>query len=136
MSYNFTPTNANALTVIYGIEDTLATDDSAWILQDVNVTTDINSIQIPDQRGRIAQVRDRKKHWSVSFTAIGPEPTTDGDDADTPFKLGTSYTFSGITGVIMSVEKRSTYNDTAKWSVTMDCYEDASYKVLTESTGS
>lgn len=128
MPYNFTPSNANALTVIYGIEDTL----EDYILQDVNVTTEINSIQIPDQRGRIAQVRDRKKHWSVSFTAIGEEPTGEND----PFVVGNSISFgtspNTVTGVVVSVEKRSTYNDTAKWSVTMDCYEDATYKTLTE----
>lgn len=125
MSYSFTPATATSMTVIYGIEDELAD----YILQDVTVSKEINSVQIPDQRGRIAQIRDRQKHWSISFTAIGPEP----DGSTAPFKVGDSYTFDNVTGVVMSVEKRSTYNDTAKWSVTMDCYEDATYSELTES---
>ena len=120
MSYTFTPSDpsASAATVIYGVQDAL----TGYILQDVNVNEEILSVQIPDQEGAIAQIKDMQKHWTVSFTAIGPDTQ--------PATVGASFTFGTYTGIVNSCERRSTYNDTAKWSITMDCYESASYGPL------
>lgn len=120
MSYTFKPSDpsASAATVIYGVQDAL----SGYILQDVNVNEEILSVQIPDQEGAIAQIKDMQKHWTVSFTAIGPDTA--------PATVGASFTFGTYTGMVNSCERRSTYNDTAKWSITMDCYDSASYGPL------
>ena len=121
MAYTFVPSTAAsaiAPTVIYGVEDTL----SGYILQDINVTEDINTVQIPDQKGAIAQVRGFQKHWNISFTAIGPNSAPGGG-------AGSTITFTTSTGsfkaFVQSCERRATYNDTQKWSVTMEAWEDA-----------
>ena len=121
MAYTFTP-NPVPTTIIYGVQDAL----TGYILQDVNVNEEILSVQIPDQEGAIAQIKDMQKHWTVSFTAIGPNTA--------PATVGTSFTFGTYTGMVNSCERRSTYNDTAKWSITMDCYDGASYGPLHPNT--
>lgn len=124
MSYQFTPNDpsASAATITYGVQDAL----SGYILQDVNVNEEILSIQIPDQEGAIAQIKDMQKHWTVSFTAIGPDTQ--------PATVGESFTFgtppNQYIGMVNSCERRATYNDTAKWTITMDCYDSASYGPL------
>ena len=122
MAYNFVPSTAAssiASTVVYGVEDTL----SGYILQDINVTEDVNTVQIPDQQGAIAQVRGMQKHWNISFTAIGNNNTPPGSGA------GSTITFTTATGsfkaFVQSCERRATYNDTQKWAVTMEAWEDA-----------
>lgn len=120
MAYTFTPSTATTIaqTVVYGIADTLAD----YILQDINVTEDVNTIQIPDQKGAIAQVRGMQKHWNISFTAIGPNTAPGGG-------AGSTITFTTATGsfkaFVQSAERRATYNDTQKWAVTMEAWEDA-----------
>lgn len=120
MAYTFTPSTATTIaqTVVYGIADELAN----YILQDINVTEDVNSIQIPDQQGAIAQVRGMQKHWNISFTAIGPNTAPGGG-------AGSTITFTTATGsfkaFVQSAERRATYNDTQKWAVTMEAWEDA-----------
>lgn len=123
MAYNFVPSNAAseiASKVVYGVQDQL----SGYILQDINVNEDINTVQIPDQQGAIAQVRGFQKHWNISFTAIGNEMTAPGGGA------GEVITFSTADGrsfnaFVQSCERRATYNDTQKWAVTMEAWEKA-----------
>lgn len=116
MAYTFVPSAAattTAATVIYGVQD-LLTD---YILQDVTVTQDTNSIQIPDQQGAIAQIRPMQGHWTMSFTAIGP--------ATAPATVGETKTISNIVYYVNSCERRATYNDTQKWAVQMEAWEGA-----------
>ena len=123
MAYNFVPEKAAsdiASTVVYGVQDQL----SGYILQDINVNEDINTVQIPDQQGAIAQVRGFQKHWNISFTAIGQGMDAPGGGA------GEVITFTTATGTsfqafVQSCERRATYNDTQKWAVTMEAWEDA-----------
>lgn len=122
MAYTFVPSTAAsaiASTVVYGVEDTLAN----YILQDITVTEDINTVQIPDQQGAVAQIRGFQKHWNISFTAIGNNSTAPGGGA------GETITFTTATGTfkafIQSCERRATYNDTQKWAVTMEAWESA-----------
>lgn len=122
MAYTFVPSTAAstiAATVVYGIQDELAN----YILQDISVSEDINTVQIPDQQGAIAQVRGFQKHWTITFTAIGNNNTAPGGGA------GEVITFTTATGsfkaFVQSAERRATYNDTQKWSVTMEAWEDA-----------
>ena len=120
MAYTFVPSTATTIaqTVVYGIADEL----KDYILQDINVTEDVNTIQIPDQQGAIAQVRGMQKHWNISFTAIGPNTAPGGG-------AGSTITFTTATGsfkaFVQSAERRATYNDTQKWSVTMEAWENA-----------
>jgi len=123
MAYTFVPSDAAtdiASTVVYGVQDQL----SGYILQDINVTEDVNTVQIPDQQGAIAQVRAFQKHWNISFTAIGQGMTAPGEGA------GKVITFSTADGrsfnaFVQSCERRATYNDTQKWAVTMEAWEKA-----------
>jgi len=123
MAYTFVPDKAAtdiASTVIYGVADVL----SGYILQDINVTEDVNTVQIPDQQGAIAQVRAFQKHWNISFTAIGNNNTAPGKGAGSvvSFTTADNKTFKAF---VQSCERRATYNDTQKWAVTMEAWEDA-----------
>ena len=118
MAYTFTPSGASSTTVIYGVAETLEN----YIIQDLSVNEDVATVQIPDQKGAIAQIKSMQHHWTITFTAIGPDTA--------PATVGASKEVAGITGMVMSCERRSTYNDTAKWSITMDCYDGASYGPL------
>lgn len=123
MAYNFVPISAAtdiASTVVYGVQDTL----DNYILQDINVTEDVNTVQIPDQQGAIAQIRGFQKHWNISFTAIGNGMTPPASGAGNPISFTTAdnKTFRAF---IQSCERRATYNDTQKWAVTMEAWEGA-----------
>lgn len=111
MPYNFVPDNATSLCVVYGIEDGL----SDYILQDVNVHEDVITVQIPDQKGAIAQVFPFQHHWTVSFTAIGK--------GEAPVTVGDTQEIGGINYYVQTCERRATYNDTQKWSVTMEAWD-------------
>lgn len=113
-SYNFWPGGADATAqdVVYGVQQTL----TGYILQDLTITEDVNTVQIPDQTGDIAQVISLQKHWNISFTAIGPNTA--------PLDIGTRTfpTTNGLKYHVNSVERRATYNDTQKWAVTMEAW--------------
>lgn len=114
-AYNFWPNGADdvAQLVVYGVQDTL----SGYILQDVTITEDVNTVQIPDQTGDIAQVISLQRHWTISFTAIGPNTI--------PLNIGTQQFTHGSDTLyyhVNSVERRATYNDTQKWAVTMEAW--------------
>ena len=113
MSYTFKPSTANTLSVVYGIEDDLPN----YILQNVNVSEDVNTVQIADQKGAIAQVLPFQHHWTVSFTAIGK--------GDAPVTVGDTQTIGGIKYYVQSCERSATYNDTQKWSVQMEAWDGA-----------
>ena len=124
--YDLKPSGAGELEVIYGIEQEL-TD---YILQDVTITEDVNTVQIPDQKGAIAQIKSMQHHWTISFTAIGK--------GDKPLDLGAQQfpADSGIYYHVNSCERRATYNDTQKWSVTMEAWEKAvAYPTIDSTTG-
>ena len=114
MAYTFTPSAASTISVVYGIEDLL----DNFILQDLNVTEDMNSYQIPDQKGAIAQIHNLQKHWTLSLTAIGGSVAPAGG-------AGSVTTIGGITYYIQSCERRATYNDTQKWALQLEAWESA-----------
>lgn len=107
-------TIASQVEVVYGIEETL----TGYILQDLNITKDVSSYQIPDQHGDIAQVHNLQKHWTVSLTAIGPNSAPAGG-------AGNTFTMGGIKYYIQSCERRATYNDTQKWALQVEAWQDA-----------
>ena len=113
MSYTFAPSTAGNTAVIYGVEETL----SGYILQDFNVNEDVNTVQIPDQKGAIAQVFPLQHHWTLSFTAIG--------SGTAPVTVGSTLKPEGqdITYYVNSCERRATYNDTQKWSVQLEAWD-------------
>ena len=119
MAQTFTPATATTMNVVYGVLDTI--DD--YIIQDLSVNEDVNTVQINDQLGQIAQVHPRQLHWTISFTAIGPEP-----DGEFPFTEGATAQFPSDTGPyyrVNTVEKRATYNDTQKLAITMEAWDGA-----------
>lgn len=130
MAYTLNPEAAGTLEVVYGIDQTL-TD---YVLQDVTVTEDVNTVQIPDQKGAIAQIKSMQHHWTISFTAIGK--------GDAPFSgnLGAQQFSPDGTNTyyyhVNSCERRATYNDTQKWSVTMEAWDGAyAYPTIDATTG-
>lgn len=124
--YTLKPSSAGIIGVIYGINQELAD----YILQDVTITEDVNTVQIPDQKGAIAQIKSMQHHWTISFTAIGPNTA--------PLSLGAQEfpDDSGIYYHVNSCERRATYNDTQKWSVTMEAWDGAvAYATVDATTG-
>lgn len=123
MAFQFTPTNANSLSVSYGVDHLF----DGYIVQDETITENVDSIQIPDQKGKVAQVWGIQRRWSCSFTLVGPT-------SQVPTHAGATYQWYHpgddvkYNYFVQSCELRNTYNDTSKWSIQMDCYQDATYK--------
>lgn len=113
MAYTFKPTDATTISVVYGVEDAL----TGYIIQDINVSEDVNTVQIPDQKGAIAQILPFQHHYTVSFTAIGPNTA--------PATVGSTLTIGGIVYYVNSCERRANYNDTQKWGVQMEAWQGA-----------
>lgn len=127
MAFAFTPSNASSLSVSYGIDHLF----DGYIVQDETLNESVDSIQIPDQKGKVAQIWGIQRKWTASFTLVGPTSAV-------PTHAGATYQWyrpgdgAKYNYFVQSCELRNTYNDTSKWSVQMDCYQDATY---TDNTG-
>jgi hypothetical protein len=118
-TFEFVPAMSTVSGVVYGVKDVL----SGYIVQDIQVTQDANSVTIQDQEGKTALVFPLQKHWNLSCTAIGPNTAPSSGP-------GSTTTISGgpegsVTYYIQSCERRATYNDTQKWAVTMEAWQGA-----------
>lgn len=124
MPYTFVPSTAGNTSVIYGVQEQL----SGYILQDFNVNEDVNTVQIPDQRGAIAQVFPLQHHWTLSFTAIG--------SGTAPVTVGSTLKPENqdIVYYVNSCERRATYNDSQKWAVQLEAWDGAVAKATSEAT--
>lgn len=131
MAYTFNPSGAGTIEVKYGVDALL----TGYVIQDLTVTEDVNTVQIPDQKGAVAQIKSMQHHWTISFTAIG--------NGDAPFSgnLGAQqFSLDGGTTTLYyhvnSVERRATYNDTQKWAVTMEAWDGAyAYPTVDSTSG-
>ena len=106
----FTPSNANTLSVVIGVPDTL----EGFIIQSENITQTTPTLEIQDQHGRVAQVIAYDKQYTISMTAIGPNTTN--------LSVGTVWNWhdpygNDLSCIVTSVERACTYNDTAKWNI-------------------
>ena len=123
MAFAFTPNNANSLSVSYGIDHLF----DGYIVQDETLTENVDKVTIPDQKGKTAQVWGIQRYWNASFTLVGPINTV-------PTHAGATYEWyrpgdeNKYNYFVNTCELRSTYNDSAKWSVQMECYQNATYK--------
>ena len=122
MPFAFTPTNADQVDVAYGIDHLF----SDYIIQDERLSEAVDSITIPDQKGKVAQVKATQRRWSASFTLVGPIDTVPCHAGST-FSWYTPGSSTKMNYFVQTCDLASTYNDTAKWSVTMDCYQGAAY---------
>lgn len=108
----FLPTNADSLSVVIGVTDTI----DNCIIQNYTVSESTPTLTIQDQFGRTAQVIAYDKEYNISMTAIGGTnfPLSVGQVDTTHFhdQYGNS-----LSAVITNVERACTYNDTAKWNV-------------------
>lgn len=122
MAFAFKPSGADQVAVVLGIDH----EFTNYIIQDETITEQVDSVQVPDQKGKVAQVHALQRKWSASVTLVGPISSKPCSAGDT-FQW---YKDGGDTKVnffVQSCELRSTYNDTAKWTVQMDCYQNAAY---------
>lgn len=123
MAFAFTPTNANQVAVSYGIDHLFAN----YIVSDEVITENVDKVVIPDQKGKTAQVWGIQKYWNCSLTLTGPTSAA-------PCHAGSTYAWyndgsnTTINYFVDTCELRNTYNDTSKWSVTMEAYQNATYK--------
>ena len=123
MAFAFTPSNANSTGVSYGIDHIFAD----YIVQDETITENVDKVVIPDQKGKTAQVWGIQRYWNCSLTLIGPTSAS-------PCKAGDTYSWyndgsdTTIDYFVDTCELKNTYNDTSKWSVTMEAYQGAAYK--------
>ena len=122
MAFAFTPSDANTVDVAYGI-DHLFTD---YIIQDEKLTESVDSVQIPDQKGKVAQIWAVQRKWNASFTLVGPVDTVPTHAGSTYqwYRPGSSTKYNYF---VQTCEQTGTYNDVAKWTVQMDCYQNATY---------
>lgn len=122
MAFAFKPNDASSVAVVLGIDHEFAN----YIIQDENITEQVDSLQVPDQKGKVAQVHALQRRWSATMTLVGPVSSKPCSAGDT-FQWYKDGTNTKVNYFVNSCELRSTYNDTAKWSVQMDCYQDAVY---------
>ena len=122
MAFAFVPTDATTVDVQYGIDHVF--DD--YIVQDEKLTEAANDYRIPDQKGKTAQIHAYQKYWNCSFTLIGPVSAVPAGAGSTLqwYKPGSS---TKINYYVNKCELTSVYNDTAKWSVEAEAYQDAVY---------
>ena len=125
MAFSFKPSNANEISVVIGIENELA----GYILQSETINESTVNLEIPDQKGRMAQVIAYDKTYNCNVTAIGPNtaPLSCGQTWSWKNPAGTSLSY-----IVNSVERASTYNDTAKWNIQATAYAHATYHDKTE----
>lgn len=128
MAFEFTPTDAATVAVQHGIDHLL----SGYIIQDENIQETVDKLDVPDQKGRIAQVISYQRWFTCSLTVMGPVNTH-------PCVPGTTFKWYDTTGqqidyVVDSATINCVYNDTAKWSVSMTAYVNAAYSDKTDSS--
>lgn len=125
MAFSFKPSTASSIDVAIGVANEL----TGYIIQSENITESTQNLEIPDQKGRVAQVIAFDKQYNCNFTCIGPDtaPTTVGATFSWKDLSGTSLNY-----IVNSVERASTYNDTAKWNIQLTAYKHASYSDKTD----
>lgn len=127
MAFAFKPSNANSIAVVIGVENEL----TGYIIQNEDISENIQNLDIADQKGRMAQVIAYDKGNTLSLTMIGPNtaPTNAGATFSWKNKDGTAQDY-----IVQSVRRSATYNDTAKWVVDAVAWAHASYYDKTNDT--
>lgn len=126
MAFAFKPTDANTIQVQLGIDHLL----SGYIVQNESITENTENLQIPDQKGRVAQVIAYDKSYNCSLQVIGPV-------SGMTYKAGQTLSWydaanTAMDYIIQSVKLDCVYNDTAKYSIEMVAWPHASYSDKTE----
>lgn len=121
MAFSFKPSDANTIAVQIGIDHIL----SGYIIQSESITENVESLEIPDQKGRVAQVIAYDKSYDCSLQVIGPV-------ASMTYHSGATFSWYDANGtsidyIIQSVQLNCTYNDTAKYTITMQAWPHATY---------
>ena len=131
MAFSFKPTEANTISVAYGVDNIL----EGYIIQNINTTESTQNLEIADQKGRTAQVIAYDKGKTLTFTVIGPSTLPTGFTPGAAISVadtGAITVSSSGNFIIQSIEKACTYNDTAKWNVTAQGWAHATYSDKTE----
>lgn len=126
MAFAFTPTTANSIAVQLGIDHLL----TGYIIQSESITENTENLEISDQKGRVAQVIAYDKSFDCTLQVIGPV-------ASMTYKAGDTLNWYDADGtamdyIIQSVQLNCTYNDTAKYTITMKAWPHATYSDKTD----
>lgn len=126
MAFSFKPTDANTIAVQLGIDHLL----TGFIIQNETITENVENLEIPDQKGRVAQVIAYDKSYDMTLQVIGPISSM-------TYNAGTTlswYDANNVTCdyIIQSVQLNCTYNDTAKYTITARAWPHASYSDKTD----
>lgn len=129
MAFSFKPSNANQLSIEYGVNDTMTN----YIIQNEDITENVQNLEIQDQWGRTCYVIAYNKGKSISLTMIGSstQPFSVGDQIKITSGTITSVS-SGGDYLVQSVKRTCTYNDTAKWQIDGVSFTNATYVDKTE----
>lgn len=122
MAFAFKPSNADQIQVLFGIDHEFAD----YIVQVENMDENEDDYRIPDQKGKVAQIHAYQKYWNVELTLIGPVASKPAGAGST-FQWYTPGSNTKINYFVNSCRLASTYNDTAKWTLTMEAYQSAVY---------
>jgi hypothetical protein len=125
MAFAFKPSGANSINVAYGVDNEL----QGYIVQNEDITENMENLTIPDQKGRTCQVIAYDKGMTLSLTVIGPStaPCDAGDTFTWKDKSGTSQDY-----IVQSVRRSCVYNDTAKWVIEATAWVHATYSDKSE----
>lgn len=125
MAFSFTPSDANSISVVIGIEHL----KDGYIIQSEDVTDTAETLEIADQKGRKCQIIAYDKGTTVSLTMIGPNtaPATQGSTLSWFNANG-----DALSCIVTSVKRTCSYNDTAKWQIEGQGYGHATYSDKTD----
>ena len=126
MAFAFTPTTANSIAVQLGIDHIL----TGYIIQNETITENTENLNIADQKGRTAQVIAFDKSYDCTLQVIGPVSSMTYNAGDTLSWYDATGT--SIDYIIQSVQLNCTYNDTAKYTITMQAWPHATYSDKTD----
>lgn len=125
MAFSFKPSGAASINVAYGVDNEL----QGYIVQNEDITENMENLTIPDQKGRTCQVIAYDKGMTLSLTVIGPAtaPTSAGSTLTWKDKSGSSQDY-----IVQSVRRSCVYNDTAKWVIEATAWVHATYSDKSE----
>ena len=126
MAFAFTPSTANSIAVQIGIEHLL----TGYIIQNESITEAAQNLEIPDQKGRTAQVIAYDKTYNCSIQVVGPVDSMSYNAGSTLSWYDANGT--ALSYIINSVKLDCVYNDLAKYTIEMVAYAHATYTDKTD----
>lgn len=113
MAYSFRPANANTLSVTLGVTHEL----SNCIINNETISETVETLEVHDQAYRIAQIFAYDKSYNTSLEVVAPigQPPVNVGDIVSWYNVKNEV----LSGMVTQVDFIATYNDTAKYNISI-----------------